>query len=102
MDGNNHESDDCNSLSEENSEIDKECFKRFGSVKADAIDEDFLKACRHWRSASVECNSCDKIFKTAEEFYIHMLLSTSSCCQKTISNLKENGRAEFLSKLGIQ
>ena len=102
VDGNNSESDECNSRSEDNSEIDKDCFKRFGNDKADAIDEDFFKACRHWRPAMLECHSCDNIFKTAEECYIHMLLSTSRCCQKTISNLKENGHAQDLDKLGIQ
>ena len=99
VDGNDSESDDyCNSLSEKNSDIDKDCFKRFDSDKTDAIDEDFFKAC----STIVECHSCDKIFKTAEECYIHMFLSTSYCCQKTISNLKENCHAEDLNRLGIQ
>ena len=98
VDGNNSESNDCNSLSEENSDIYKDCFKRFDSYKTDAIDEDFFKA----SSTIVECPSCDKIFKTAEECYIHLFLSASHCCQKTISNLKENGHAQDLDKLGIQ
>ena len=43
MDKNN--SDDLDCLTEENSEIDKNSFKRFDSNTTDAIDEDFFKDC---------------------------------------------------------
>ena len=62
--------------------IDTECMQRFEQI--------------------TECASCSKIFKTAKECYVHMLLSTSKCCQTTITNFKENGRAEDLKTLGIQ
>ena len=48
-----------------------------------------------------ECALCSKIFKTAKECYVHMLLSTSKCCQTTITNFKENGCAEDLKTLGV-
>ena len=38
--GNNSECVDCISLSKENSEIDKDCFKRFDSDKTDSIEEE--------------------------------------------------------------
>ena len=38
-------SDDCNCLTEENSETDKISFKKVNSNKTDAIDEDFFKDC---------------------------------------------------------
>ena len=59
VDGNNSESNDYKSLSEENSDIYKDCFKRFDSYKTDAIDEDFFKA----SSTIVECPSCAKYSK---------------------------------------
>ena len=84
VDGNDSDLEESNSLQDRdiNDLIDTECMKRFEQI--------------------TECASCSKIFKTAKECYVHMLLSTSKCCQTTITNFKENGRAEDLKTLGIQ
>ena len=84
VDGNDSELEECNHLPDKdiNDLIDKECLNRCEQI--------------------TQCASCNKIFETAKECYIHMFLSTSHCCQTMIENLKENGYAEDLKTLGIQ
>ena len=59
VNGNVSESDDCSE------EIDFDCFKVLARTLKYAV-------------------SCDKVFTTKEEFYKHMYISLSQCCQKLI------------------
>ena len=60
MDGNCSESNDCNSLPEGNTPIDKDCFNVLGSDKTDAIVKDFFNS----SSKIVECNKIVKQLKS--------------------------------------
>ena len=68
--GNSNDLDDCGSLIGEikDEAFDEECFQALGTTKVCVI-------------------SCQKVFKTEEDCYKHMHLSSSQCCQRLHSNL---------------
>ena len=95
---NNSQSESYTSLSEKIQKVTRKISRGFYSDKIDAINKDFFTVC----STIVECPSCDQIFKTTKECYIHMFLSTRLFCRKIISNIKENGHTEDVNRMGIQ